>query len=80
MAKGLLTTADIAKLFGTSRQSVNDWIKDGAFPNLDRVGRSYVVPPSDVSLYVKAKADKLKAELAELDRIDAELKKLAQGD
>lgn len=65
MAEKLFSTADIAQHFRKSRQSVNDWIKDRAFPNVVRVGRSYAVPASDVTSHIDAEIRK------RLDEIEA---------
>lgn len=68
MQEKLYTVAELAKMFGVSRQTIHNWNTDGRFPNSITVGdkNTILVPVSDVELAKKEEAARL---IKELDRL-----------
>ena len=68
MQEKLYTVAELAKMFGVSRQTIHNWTSDGRFPNSITVGdkNTILVPASDVELAKGEEAAKL---IKELDRL-----------
>ena len=68
MQEKLYTVAELAQLFGCSRQTIHNWNNDGRFPNSLTVGdkNTVLVPASDVELVRREEAEKL---INELDRL-----------
>lgn len=52
MQEKLYTVAELAKIFGKSRQAIHNWLEAGRFPNNFEVGegggKMFLVPASDV--------------------------------
>lgn len=70
MQEKLYTVAELAKLFGKSRQAIHNWLEAGRFPNSFEVGegggKMVLIPASDVEIVRNEEAAKL---LEELDRL-----------
>lgn len=70
MSEKLYGTSDLGLLFGMKRQIVNYFIKEGRFPNLTKVGRSYAVTPGDALDFARAE---LKKRIDARGDLDAEI-------
>ena len=70
MGQKLYTVAELAEMFGKSRQTIHNWLDDGVFPNKFEVGEGggkiVLIPASDVAPVKEREAAKLKEQLARL--------------
>lgn len=69
MKERFYTTAELAKVFGKSRQTILNWIADDRFPNHIKTGENtatILVPAGDVEKVKKEEADELMKELHRL--------------
>lgn len=68
MQEKLYTIAELAALFGCSRQTIHNWNSEGRFPNSITVGEkgTVLVPASDVETARREEAEKLIAQLNRL--------------
>lgn len=57
------SSVDVAKLFGVTRQTVNNWIADERFPNVGRIGRKYILPEDDVRRVAREHTAELEAQI-----------------
>jgi len=52
----MLTCAQVAKMLGVSKQSINRWVKEGHFPNAWRINprlqSGWRIPKSDVDAFI----------------------------
>lgn len=71
MGDKLYTAAELAKLFGKSRQTIYNWIDAGRFPNSFEVGEGNgtitLIPASDVESVRMEEVAKLEKKLAKLN-------------
>lgn len=66
-----LTSADVARIFGVSRQAVNAWILDGRFPSATKASgqtSTYLIPRVEVEAVALARIAELEAEAAHIRR------------
>lgn len=69
MAGQLYSVAELAELFGKTRQTIYNWVDAGRFPNhvqLGGEGGTIVIPASDVEVVLNEEAAKLRDELDRL--------------
>lgn len=70
MQERLYTVAELAGIFGKTKQTIHNWINDGRFPNKFEVGegagRIVLIPASNVEVVKKEEAEK---HLKELNRL-----------
>ena len=51
--EGWSTAPQVAKHFGVSRQRVNQWILEGKFPLVHRIGEILILPESDIDTFAE---------------------------
>lgn len=64
-----LTSADVARIFGISRQAVNAWILADRFPSATKAGgetSTYLIPRGEVEAVAAARIAELEAEIAHI--------------
>lgn len=69
MIEKFYTTAELAKVFGKSRQTILNWIATGRFPNHIKTGdntATILIPAGDVEQVKQEEAEEL---LKELNRL-----------
>lgn len=70
MRDRIYTVAELATLFGKSRQTIHNWLDAGRFPNAFEVGtgggKMVLIPASDVETVKEKEAAKL---IKKLDRL-----------
>jgi hypothetical protein len=62
MIEKVYTTAELAEVFGRSRQTIHNWIVEGRFPNYIKTGENtatILVPAADVERVRKEEVQEL---------------------
>lgn len=73
MAEKLFGTSELGEITGMSYRMIYYFIKHGRFPNHQKVGRSAVIPASDVLTFIQEEIPKREQELKDLEK---QIKKL----
>ena len=76
-----LTTQQVAKLFGMTRQAVLKWFNEGKFPNAMHIGgnrkTSIIVPEDDVRKHCTQRIAELEREVEQLQQTLKTLREFA---
>ena len=70
-----LTCTQVSKKLGTSRQTINVWIRAGRFPNAQRLGSGdYIIPEDDLDNMVELRIEELEEQVRTISEVIARLK------
>lgn len=58
--EGWCTVPQIAQRFGVARQRGNQWVQEGKFPNVARIGEIIVIPDCDVEFFAASREGRVK--------------------